>query len=44
MPQLDAIKTNTIPIKRGVRKGDVISLKLFTLVLEEVFKKLDYDH
>nr|XP_032514272.1 uncharacterized protein LOC116767872 [Danaus plexippus plexippus] len=34
-------KTNPIELRRGVRQGDVISPKLFTNALEDVFKTLD---
>lgn len=30
-------------VEIGVRQGDPISLKLFTLALEDVFKKLDWE-
>lgn len=37
------IKTNKIPIKTGGRQSDTISPKLFTLILEDVFRTLDWD-
>ena len=33
--------SDEFPIHRGVRQGDPISPKLFTAVMEEVFKKVD---
>jgi len=37
------VKTNRIPINKGVRQGDTVSPKLFTLALEDVFRRLDWD-
>ena len=31
------------PIQKGVRQGDTISAKLFMALLEEVFKKLEWE-
>ncbi|XP_069998510.1 craniofacial development protein 2-like [Penaeus vannamei] len=49
-PQIEADVTTTInlygnkiPIKKCVRQGDTISLKLFTACLEKIFKKLDWN-
>lgn len=36
--------TNKINAGRGVRQGDLISPKLFTLVLEDIFKKLKWEN
>ncbi|CAG9116436.1 unnamed protein product [Plutella xylostella] len=40
--QVQDHKTRPIQLQRGVRQGDVISPKLFTNVLEDVFKTLDW--
>lgn len=40
---LEEVNTNKISIKRGARQEDAIYPKLF-MTLEQVFKKLDYDH
>lgn len=34
---------DTFPIKRGVKQGDPISPKLFTALLESVFRKIHFD-
>ena len=38
---LDKLVSTEFPIHRGVRQGDPLSLKLFTAVMEGVFKKAD---
>ena len=38
---LDKLESDKFPIHRGVRQGDPLSPKLFTAVMEEVFKKTD---
>ena len=38
---LDKLVSAEFPINRGVRQGDPLSPKLFTAVMEEVFKKAD---
>ena len=38
---LDKLVSTEFPIHRGVRQGDPLSPKLFTAVMEEVFKKAD---
>ena len=38
---LDKLVSDEFPIHRGARQGDPLSPKLFTAVMEEVFKKAD---
>lgn len=38
------LETDKIQIRRGVRQGDTISPKLFTLALEDVFKQLNWEN
>ena len=38
---LDKLLSTEFPIHRGVRQGDPLSLKLFTAIMDEVFKKAD---
>lgn len=35
--------SDKVPIEKGVRQGDTISPKLFTAVLEEIFRKLNWE-
>ena len=35
--------SDKIPLGKGIRQGDTISPKLFTSVLEEIFRKLDWE-
>lgn len=39
----EALTTSKIPVGKGVHLGDTISLKLFTLAKEDVFKTLAWD-
>ncbi|EPB72355.1 hypothetical protein ANCCEY_08554 [Ancylostoma ceylanicum] len=34
----------TIDVRRGVRRGDTVSPKLFTATLEDVMRRLEWDH
>ncbi len=36
-------KSRKVPIRKGVRQGDIIFPKLFTASLEEILKKLEWD-
>lgn len=36
-------QTNKIEIRRGIRKGDRISPKLFTAALENMFKQISWE-
>ena len=38
---LDKLVSTEFPIHRGVRQGEPLSPKLFTAVIEEIFKKAD---
>ena len=40
--QVQDQRTRPIQLRRGVRQGDVISPKLFTNAMEDVFKTLDW--
>ncbi|KAL0819976.1 hypothetical protein ABMA28_007973 [Loxostege sticticalis] len=42
LPRNLRLMTRTITLRRGVRQGDVISPKLFTNALEDIFKTLDW--
>ena len=35
--------SNKVPIRKGVRQGDTISPKLFTAVLEDIFRNLNWE-
>ena len=37
-------ESNEIPIRKGVRKGDTISPKLFTATLEDLFRNFDWSN
>lgn len=36
--------TDKIKVEKGIRQGDTISPKLFTLALEDIFKKLSWQN